>query len=450
MRPRPIHHIREHDPASPHPDRQQQSLLPRLDRRLRRAAVRPHPARAFPAGLRRGPSRSMMPRSPRSRAIRPRRRFDNTIAALELSGRALDARRQRVSACSPAPTPTTRCWRSSARFRRARARHWNGILLNEPLFRRIDALYAQRRDTLGLTAEQARVLERYHLMFTRAGAALDARAKKRLAEINERLATLGTTFSQNVLADEQAYALVLESEAGSRRPAGLRAARPRAQPPRSAGMAGKHVITLSRSSVEPFLQFSAAARPAREGLPRLDRARRRRRQDRQQGDHRRDAWRCAPSARGCSATRPSRITGSTTPWRRRRQAVRGLLDRVWEPARARALAERDAMQALVARGGRQFRARAVGLALLRREAAQGAVRSRRGDDQALSPARAHHRGGVLHRPPAVRPVLRAPQGRAGLASRRARCGRCAAPTAAIAACSSATISRAPRSAAAPG
>src|SRR5262249_57106243 len=95
--------------------------------------------------------------------------------------------------------------------RRPPPRHWNGILLNEPLFRRIDALW-QRRDTLGLNPEQARVLERYYLMFKRAGAALDANARKRLAEINERLATLGTAFSQNVLADQQAYALVLESE----------------------------------------------------------------------------------------------------------------------------------------------------------------------------------------------------------------------------------------------
>ena len=69
-----------------------------------------------------------------------------------------------------------------------------------------------RRDTLGLSAEQARVLDRYHLWFRRSGAGLDADTKKRLAEINERLATLGTAFSQNVLADEQSYTLVLESE----------------------------------------------------------------------------------------------------------------------------------------------------------------------------------------------------------------------------------------------
>ena len=109
---------------------------------------------------------------------------------------------------------------------------------------------------LGLTAEQARVLDRYHARYKRAGAALDAAAKARLGDINERLATLGTTFSQNVLADEQGYTLVLDGEddlAGL--PDFVRAAAQAAAEER--GLAGKHVITLSRSSVEPFLQFSA-------------------------------------------------------------------------------------------------------------------------------------------------------------------------------------------------
>src|SRR5262249_56728150 len=141
-------------------------------------------------------------------------------------------------------TPTPDSAACTARPRPRRPRHWTGILLNEPLFRRIDALW-QRRDTLGLNAEPARVLERYHVMFKRAGAALDADAKKRLAAINERLATLGTAFSQNVLVDEQSYTLVLESEDDL---AGLpdfvrQAARAAAA---ERGMAGKPVITLGR------------------------------------------------------------------------------------------------------------------------------------------------------------------------------------------------------------
>jgi peptidyl-dipeptidase Dcp len=99
------------------------------------------------------------------------------------------------------------------------------------------------------------VLDRIHTAFVRAGAALDAAGKTRLAEISERLATLGTQFSQNVLADERSFMLVLEGErdlAGL--PEGVRGAAGEAA--RERGLPGKHVVTLGRSSIEPFLQFS--------------------------------------------------------------------------------------------------------------------------------------------------------------------------------------------------
>ena len=112
------------------------------------------------------------------------------------------------------------------------ARHWNEIYLNEALFaparRRSHARREPRPDRRA--SARAGALSR---AFRRAGAGLDAAAKQRLAEINERLATLGTAFGQNVLADEKAYALVLE-RGRPRRPAGLRCAPPRAAPPRSA------------------------------------------------------------------------------------------------------------------------------------------------------------------------------------------------------------------------
>jgi len=74
-----------------------------------------------------------------------------------------------------------------------KSKHWDSILMDAALFDRIDCLY-RMRDQLALSAEAQRVLERYHTKFNRAGAALDAAAKARLADINERLATLGTTF----------------------------------------------------------------------------------------------------------------------------------------------------------------------------------------------------------------------------------------------------------------
>src|SRR4051794_10709375 len=136
--------------------------------------------------------------------------FDNTVAALERSGRLLTRVSNVFYVLAGAHTsePIQAIERDMAP---KLARHWNEIHLNEGLFARLDALH-QSWDSLGLTGEQARVLERYHALFRRAGAGLDPAAKKRLKAIGDRLATLGTTFGQNVLADEQSYVLPLSED----------------------------------------------------------------------------------------------------------------------------------------------------------------------------------------------------------------------------------------------
>src|SRR5262245_4566393 len=276
--------------------------------------------------------------------------FANTIEALENSGRELARVSDVFHALAGAHTNDA-ILAIERDLAPREAKHWNHILMDEALFRRIDALQ-RRRDRLGLSAEQQRVLERYHVKHTRAGAALDAAAKARLAEITERLATLGTAFSQNVLADGQGYTLVLEGEhdlAGL--PDFLRAAAQAAAEER--GLPGKHVITTSRSSVEPFLQFSAR-RDLREKIFRAWIAR---------GD-------------GGDATDNKAIIGEMVALRAERarllgyatfadyrlddtmaktpQAVRGLLARVWAPGRRRAIADREALQALVQAEGKNF------------------------------------------------------------------------------------------------
>jgi len=180
--------------------------------------------------------------------------FANTIVALEKSGRTLE----RVASIffNLTGADTTPALQAIEREMSPRiAAHGAKIMLDEALFRRVDDLY-QRRDSLGLDAEQARVLERTHTRFVRAGARLDAGSKARVAEITQRLAGLGVKFSQNVLADEQGWRLVLSGEADlAGLSEGLKAAA--AEAARSAGLDGQHLITLARSSVEPFLQASA-------------------------------------------------------------------------------------------------------------------------------------------------------------------------------------------------
>ncbi|MCU4180670.1 M3 family metallopeptidase [Bosea sp. BH3] len=179
--------------------------------------------------------------------------FGNTIEALERAGRALS----RVGGVfyNLAGADTNDALQEIEReMSPITSRHWSAIMMDEGLFARVDAVNA-KRDTLGLSAEQARLLERSYKGFIRSGAKLGAEDKKRLAAINERLAALGTQFSQNVRNDEASYVLFIEDEAGlAGLPDFLQAAMARAAADR--GKPGLHAVTLSRSIIEPFLTFS--------------------------------------------------------------------------------------------------------------------------------------------------------------------------------------------------
>ena len=276
--------------------------------------------------------------------------FDNTIGAMERGGRLLSRVSSVFDALCGADTNEA-LQKIEREMSPVLAAHYSRIYLHEALFRRVDALHL-RRDLLGLSAEQARVLARYHVAFRRAGAHLGADSKARLAEIAQRLATLGTAFSQNVLADEQAYTLVLDTEADlAGLPDFLRDdARAAAE---ERGMAGKHVITLSRSSVEPFLQFSAR-RDLREKVFKAWIAR-------GEGGGETDNRAIIAELVALRAER-ARLLGfasfahfrlddsmAKTP-----EAVRGLLETVWPRARARAKQERDDLQQLAQREGGNF------------------------------------------------------------------------------------------------
>jgi peptidyl-dipeptidase Dcp len=275
--------------------------------------------------------------------------FDNTIVALEKSGRALDRVANVFFVLTGADTSDA-IEAIEREISPLLARHNNALYLNRTLYARIAELYA-KRDTLGLDAEQARVLERYQTRFVRAGAGVEQPAQDRLAAINERLASLGTQFGQNVLADEKSFTMTLEENDLAGLPDFARAdartaAEERDQP-------GKYVITLARSSVETFLQFSSR-RDLRE---KAFQAWIRRGENGGATDNRaliaemvalRDE---RAKLLGFANFADYRLDDqmAKTP-----AAARKLLDEVWGRARLKAAAERDALQAVIAEEGGNF------------------------------------------------------------------------------------------------
>ena len=136
------------------------------------------------------------------------------------------------------------------------------VTQNEALFAKVKAVY-EGRTKAKLTPEQLRLVETHYTSFARRGAALGKKEKARLAEINQRLATLFTTFTQNQLADEENYTVVIDKEADLEGlPESLRAAMKQSAEgrPKIAGreaLKGKWLIENTRSSAEPFLVYSS-------------------------------------------------------------------------------------------------------------------------------------------------------------------------------------------------
>ncbi len=129
--------------------------------------------------------------------------------------------------------------------------HGSEVTNNKALWAKIDALW-QGREGLELSAEQARVLELYRQMFVRSGAALEGAEAERLTAVKARLAVLGTQFSQNLLADERSWFMEIGGADLAALPEFVQAAAKAAGEERGSGP----VITLNRSLVVPFLQFS--------------------------------------------------------------------------------------------------------------------------------------------------------------------------------------------------
>ncbi len=216
---------------------------------------------------------------------------------------------------------------------------------NKSLWAKIDALW-QAREGLGLTPEQLRVLTLYRQMFVRSGAQLEGDEAARLTAVKSRLAVLGTAFSQNLLADERAWFMELSGTDLAALPQFVQDAARAAGAERGVAAA----VTLNRSLIVPFLQFS----PNR-ALRKLAY----------------EAW-VARGANG-GATDNRAIAAETLALRAERaallgypdfahfklepemaktpEAVRDLLMRVWEPARTKANQDAAVLQALLIADG---------------------------------------------------------------------------------------------------
>ncbi|RKF14098.1 M3 family peptidase [Roseovarius spongiae] len=259
--------------------------------------------------------------------------FANTIEALEASGAALDKVLGVFFTLAGADSNPAR-QALQRDFAPKLAAHSSWVTGNKALFHRIEALWRDR-DALDLTAEQARVLMLTHRAFRRAGAALSGAEEEEMRAIMARLAELGTAFTQNLLADEAAWHMELaENDLDGLPDFVIDAARAAGA---EKGLDGP-AITLSRSLIVPFLQFS----PRRDLRERAF-----------------AAW--AARGAGGGDTDNRAIAAETLKLRHERaqllgydsfasfkletemagtpEAVRDLLMRVWTPARARAEAD---------------------------------------------------------------------------------------------------------------
>lgn len=216
---------------------------------------------------------------------------------------------------------------------------------NKALWAKIEALW-QGREAMGLTAEQARVLDLYRQMFVRSGAALEGVAAERLTAVKARLAVLGTQFSQNLLAEERGWFMELAEADLEELPGFVVEAARAAGAERGLGP----VVTLNRSLIVPFLQFS----PRRDLRQRAYEAWVARGANGGETDNRGvaaeilalRAERAALLGYADFAEFKLEPEMAKTP-----EAVRDLLMRVWQPARAKALADAGVLEGMLRADG---------------------------------------------------------------------------------------------------
>lgn len=181
--------------------------------------------------------------------------FENTIVALDNSGEIL-ARVSGVFFALTEADTNDELAALEAKIAPMLSEHSDNIYLNQDLYKRVAALHDQEKaGELELTTEQHYLLDKYYKGFVRSGAALDMEKQNKLREINKQLSSLTITFSNHVLAENNAFKLVVDKEedlAGM--PDWLKASA--ADEAKAAGMDGKWLFTLQASSRLPLLQYA--------------------------------------------------------------------------------------------------------------------------------------------------------------------------------------------------
>lgn len=179
--------------------------------------------------------------------------FDNTIVALENSGTLLNNITTVFYNLNSANT-NEEMQAIAQEMAPELAKHKDNLYLNEKLFARVQQIW-DRQLQLNLSAEQAKLLEKKYKEFIRNGAALNAEQKEKLRKINEELSVLSLKFGDNVLAETNEYALVIDDKEEL---AGLpeEVIQAAAEEATARDKEGKWIFTLHNSSVMPFLQYA--------------------------------------------------------------------------------------------------------------------------------------------------------------------------------------------------
>ncbi len=277
--------------------------------------------------------------------------FENTVVALDRAGNLLSEVSRVFGGLSGANT-NDELKAIQKEMAPRLAAHRDEINLNKKLFDRIKALYEQRQE-LSLDEEQMYLLENLYKSYVRNGANLNDEEQVKLKEINQELSKLGVQFGQNVLAEINAFKLVIENEEDL---IGLpeSAITGAAEAAREAGLEGKWVFTIHKPSMIPFLQFSEK-RDLREKLYRAYT---------QQGDNdnENDNKKILSDIIKLRVERANLLGYKTyadyvleSRMAQNPQNVYGLLDRLWDASLPVAKKEREEMQAIIDREGGGFK-----------------------------------------------------------------------------------------------